>query len=320
MTSKENEVSQQQQKKPSGLGKKRALLPAEQDEDDATMFALPVGGEDEHDTEADPVGELDVMFDTFYVAMGDLGDKDRPEKELILLTRALVHESDRILRSGEGISDEQHKRVLEIQATALYHLGLYEEDKIQIDFVRESLSRFEELDYKQHPIYENAKLLTDIFDATFDMKSYNGCSLNEALLEFPACKEILQFALGCYASESCAGHHWLIMMADIAGDLDDSAKQKVASTIIEAMNVIQDSRILGELYIVYGGLLEALGDNEYKSAYRTAVNLLEGQSDLPSWVEEFLAGTGSGSEGSSDTSGNSKRTGSDEDNSDNASQ
>lgn len=289
-------------RKPSGLGKKRALLPAGQEEDDATMFALPAGEDDGRDAEADPVEELDVMFDTFYVAMGDLGDKDRPERELILLMRALVHESDRILRSEETASDGQRKRVIEIQATALYHLGLYEEDKIQIDFVRESLSRFETIDYKQHLIYENARLLADIFDGTFDAKSYTGSSLDEALLEFPACEEILRFASDCYANEANANHRWLVTMADIAGDLDDSTKQKVASTIVEAISGIQDSRILGELYIVYGGLLEALGDSEYKSAYKTAASLLEEQSDLPGWVEDFLAGTEDDSEDATDSS------------------
>ena len=116
-------MTEQLQKKPSGLSKKRTLLGSEKDtmQEDTSVFILPEDQDQREDSE-DPVKELEVMMDTLEVT---LAEEPAPTRETVLLIRAIVHEADRILKNDEE-GDTQAAEIL--LATALYYLGMYERE------------------------------------------------------------------------------------------------------------------------------------------------------------------------------------------------
>ena len=276
-------MTEQLQKKPSGLSKKRALPESEKDtmEESTSVFVLPED-QDNQESGEDHVKELEVMMDTLEVT---LAEESVPSKETVLLIRAIVHEADRILKGEEeGVTQS----VETFLATALYYLGLYEKEGecSSVDYLEAAIARFEAAGIKDERLVRARLAL-----AIYSEKEFDGevVDLETELSSLPPSKELAEFLIKRYETTK---EHWILLsLANIVCEceLSEQLKKKTAEIIDEGVKRELVEVKKAELLIVYGGLKEALEqESEAEEAYAEATRLLEGKDDLPEWVQDFL--------------------------------
>lgn len=276
-------MTEQLQKRPSGLGKKRTLPENEKDtiQEGESVFVLPEDQEgDEGD--GDPVRELEVMMDTLEVT---LAEEAVPSKETVLLIRAIVHEADRILKGDE----ESVTRTVEaLLATALYYLGLYEKEGecSSVDYLEAAITRFEAAGVRDERLVR-AKLALTVYSG----KEFDGevVDLETELSSLPPSKELTEFLIKRY---EVTKEHWILLsLANTVCEceLSEDLKKRTAELIDERAKEESVDVKKAELLIVYGGLKEVLEqEEEAEKVYAEATRLLEGKNDLPDWVQDFL--------------------------------
>lgn len=278
-------MTEQLQKKPSGLGKKRTLPESEKDtiQGEESVFVLPENQEEGHDGEEDYVKELGVMMDTLEVT---LAEEVVPSKETVLLIRAIVHEADRILKGEEeGVT----RAVEALLATALYYLGLYESEGecSNVDYFEAAITRFEAADVKDERLARTKLALTVYSGKEFDEEVV--VDLETELSSLPPSKELAEFLIKRY---KVTNEHWILLsLANTVCEceLSDDLKKRTAELIDERTKQESMGVKRAELLIVYGGLKEVLEqEEEAEKVYAEATRLLEGQDDLPEWVQDFL--------------------------------
>ena len=276
-------MTEQLQKKPSGLSKKRALPESEKDtvQESTSVFVLPEDQDDEEEGE-DSVKELEVMMDTLEVT---LAEESVPSKETVLLIRAIVHEADRILKNDEEGTTQTVEALL---ATALYYLGLYEREGecSNVDYLEAAIARFEAASIKDERAVRVRLALAVYSGEEFDGKVVD---LETELSSFPPSKELAEFLIKRY---EITQEHWILLsLANTVceGELSEHLKKRTAGLIDERVEQELVEVKKAELLIVYGGLKEVLEqEGEAEKAYAEATRLLEGKKDLPEWVQDFL--------------------------------